>query len=90
MQLEFGNKNREYDSLRAEYDKLLQDNAGLADQLEQKEAECDAYRGNADDDKTTLEYMQKQMENLEKVVCELEEKNKRLTDLLNSQVYNKA
>jgi hypothetical protein len=34
MQLEFGNKTREYEALRAAYDKVLQDNAGFADQME--------------------------------------------------------
>jgi cell shape-determining protein MreC len=47
-------------------------------------------RQNAGDDQQTLEYMQTQMNKLQKVIEELEEKNKKLTDLLNSQVINKA
>jgi hypothetical protein len=50
MQLEFGNKNREFESLRSAYDKVCADNQALAEQLDQKDTDGAEMRRNAEED----------------------------------------
>lgn len=81
---EFSNKQREFEKLRQSFEDLMMQLNQTRNVVKSREAEISSLREimsekSAANDKKSEQYTQ-----LERIVADLEEKNKRLTDLLNS------
>ena len=87
---EFGNKQREFEKLRKSFEDLMVELTQTQSTVKARDGELVAARQTINDKTAVLDRQLEQYSQLERVVADLEDKNKRLTDLLNSQICNKA
>ncbi len=84
MSDEFGNKQREFEKLRKSFEDLMLQFTQAQNTIKQRNSEIDGARSAITDKQIYIDKQAQEFSQLEHVIADLEDKNKRLTDMLNS------
>lgn len=83
-------KDQEYDQLKLKFEQLNQNNLDLQEVMGIREKELDSEHNLRTNYAQENERLTNNVRHLERVMSELEDKNKRMTDLINTSICNKA
>ena len=90
MKQSLSRKDQEYDQLKLKFEQLNQHNLDLQEVLGKREQELDSEHNLRTNYAQENERLSNNVRHLERVMTELEDKNKRMTDLINTSICNKA
>lgn len=80
----------DYDNLKRGFDELAYECENLRRIVSSKQEEILRMQHQIEDLNTNREQLLDKIQELEQVITDVEEKNKRLVELLNANLYNKA
>jgi chromosome segregation ATPase len=87
---QMGERKAEYENLKRGFDELHYESENLRRTINQKQDEVAGLNRMLSQQALTQDQMSEKIRQLEETIQEVEEKNKKLVDLLNANIYNKA
>lgn len=87
---QLGHKSMDYDNIKRGYDELSYECENLRRTLSSKQEEILSLSHQQQDLNMNREQLLDKIHEMEQVITDVEDKNKKLVDLLNANLYNKA